>query len=107
MRLETVEAVGPFGVGTAQPVVHGDEAVGLEPRRATLADACTTDEAGTLQHLEVFGDAWLRERGGLCQLHDTGLSASEALEDGSAGGIGKGGEDAAQRIVGTHNHKVI
>jgi hypothetical protein len=66
MGLETVEAVGPFGMGAAQPVVHWDEAVELEPRRAALAVAGATDEAGPLQYLEVFGDGRLRERGGFC-----------------------------------------
>ena len=32
--------------------------------------------------------------------------ASEALEDRPAGGVGKGGEGAAQRIVGSHYHKL-
>lgn len=66
MGIETVETVGPFGMGAAEPVVHGDEAVELEPRRAALAVAGATDEAGPLQHLSVFGDGRLRERGGFC-----------------------------------------
>ena len=39
MGLETVEAVGPFGMGAAQPVVHRDQAFQLKPGRAALAVA--------------------------------------------------------------------
>jgi hypothetical protein len=107
MGLETVEAVGPFGMGASEPVVRWDQAVELKPRRAALAIATPTDEAGPLQHLEVFGDGRLRERGGFCKLDDTGLAGREALEDRSAGGVGKGGEGAAQGILRSHNRKVI
>src|ERR1019366_9649235 len=103
MGLETVEAVGPFGMGGGEPVVHWDEAVELEPRRAALSVAGATDEAGPLQHLEVFGDGRLRERRGLCKLDDAGLAGPEALEDRPAGGDRKGGEGAAPGVGGGAN----
>jgi hypothetical protein len=107
MDLETVEAVGPFGMGAAEPVVHWDQALEVEARRAALAVAGATDEAGPLQHLEVFGDGRLRERRRFCKLDHAGLAAREALEDRSAGGVGKGGEGAAQGVVSSHNRQVI
>jgi|ERR1019366_10772711 len=107
MGLETVEAVGPFGMRAAQPVVNWDQTLEMKPRRAALAVAGATDEAGPLQHLEVFGDGRLRERRGLCKLDDAGLAGPEALEDRPAGGVGKGGEGAAQGVVSGHNREVI
>jgi hypothetical protein len=35
------------------------------------------------------------------------LAGPEALEDRPAGGVGQGGEGAAQRVVSCHNRKVI
>ncbi len=107
MGLETVEAVGPFGMGAAEPVVHREQALELKSRRAALAVAGPADEAGPLQHLEVFGDGRLRQRGGLCELDDAGLAGREALEDRPAGGVGKGREGAAQGIVLDITYKVI
>jgi hypothetical protein len=107
MGLETVEAVGPFGMGVSEPVVHWDQARELEPRRAALAVPGPTDEAGPLQHLEVFGDGGLRERGGSCKLEDAGLAGHEALEYRPAGGVGQGGEGAAQGVVSSHHRQVI
>ena len=107
MGLETVEAVGPFGVGVSEPVVHWDQALELKPRRAALAVTGPTDEASPFQHLEVFGDGRLRERRGFCKLDDAGLAGPEALEDRPAGGVGKGGEGAAQGVVSGHNREVI
>ncbi len=103
MGLEAVEAIRPFGMGEAEPGVHGKQALRLEPRRAALAVAAATDEAGTLQHLEVLGDGGLRERGGLGKLDDTSLAGGQALQDGPAGGIGEGGESAAEGVVCCHN----
>ena len=37
MGLETVEAVGPFGVGAAEPVVHWEQALKLKSCRAALS----------------------------------------------------------------------
>jgi hypothetical protein len=107
MGLETVEAVGPFGMGAAEPVVNEDQTLEMKPCRAALAVAGPIDEAGPLQHLEVFGDGRLRERGGSCKLDDAGLAGPEALEDRPAGGVGKGGEGAAQGVVSSHNFEVI
>ena len=102
MGLETVEAVGPFGVRAAEPVVHGEQPLELKSRRAALAVAGPADEAGSLQHLEVLGDGRLRQRGGRCELDDASFAGREALEDRPAGGIGKGREGAAQGIASSH-----
>lgn len=102
MGIETVEAVGPFGVGAAEPVVHGKEALELKARGAALTVAAPADEAGLLQHLEMLGDGGLCQRGGRREFDDPGLASREALEDGPAGGVRKGGEGAAQGIVCSH-----
>ncbi len=74
MGVETVEAVGPFEMSAAEPVVHGNQALELKTRRAALTVAAPADEPGALQHLEVLGDGGLRERGGVGQLDDAGLA---------------------------------
>ena len=51
MGLKTVEAVGPFGVRAAEPVVYGEQTLQLKSRRAALAVAGPADETGPLQHL--------------------------------------------------------
>src|ERR1700686_4055411 len=107
MGLETVEAVGPFGVGAAEPIVPGEQSLELKSRRAALALAGPADEAGPLQHLEVLGNGGLRQRGGVCELDDASLTGTEALEDRPAGGVSKGGEGAAHGIVSRHYRKVI
>src|ERR1700694_2079045 len=102
MSLETIEAVGPFGMGAAEPAVHREQAVKLKSRRAALAVAGPADETGPLQHLEMLGDGRLGQRGGLCELDDASLAGREALEDRPAGGVGKRREGAAQGIASSH-----
>jgi len=97
--IETVEAVGPFGVRAAEPVVHREQALELKSRGAAVAVAAPADQARPLQHLEVLGDRGLRQRGGARELDDAGFSRREALEDGPARGVGKCREGAAQGIV--------
>ena len=107
MGVETVEPVGPFGVGAAEPVVHRKQTLELKLGRAALAVAGPNDEAGPLQNLEVLGDGRLRERGGLCELDDAGSAGGEAFKDRAAVGFGKGCEGAAQEVIGTHYHQDI
>jgi hypothetical protein len=102
MGLETIEAVRPFGVRAAEPVVDGEQAVELKSRWAALAVAGPADEAGPFQHLEVLGDGRLGQRGGLGELDDASLAGREALEDRPAGGVGKGREGAAHGILSSH-----
>ena len=56
---QTIEAVGPFGVSAAEPVVNGEQALELKSRRAARAIAGPADQAGPLEHLEVLGDGGL------------------------------------------------
>src|SRR5579862_8759282 len=102
MRLQTVEAVGPFGVGAAEPVVYWEQALKLKSRRAALAVASSADQAGPLQHLEVLGDRRLGQRGGTCQLDDARLAGREALEDCPARGVGEGCEGEGERVAPKH-----
>ena len=81
MGLKTVEAVGPCGMCAPEPVVHRGQALKLESRRAALAVAGPTDEAGPLQDLEVLGDGRLRQRGGLCELDHASIAGRQALQD--------------------------
>ena len=89
MGLKAVEAVGPFGVRPAEPVVHGEQALELKSRGAALAVAAPGDEAGPLEHFEVLGDGGLGQSGGLREFDYTSLAGREALEDRPAGGVGK------------------
>ena len=102
MGFETVEAVRPFRVRTAEPVIHWGQAVELKSRWAALAITSPADQTGSLQHLQVLGDSGLRQRGGLCEFDDASIAGREALQDRPAGGVCKGGEGAAQLIVSDH-----
>ena len=91
-----------MGVGVPQPVVHWEQALEVKPRGAALAVAGPADETRPLQHLEVFGDGRLGQRGGFRELDDASLAGSEALEDRPASGVGKGREREAQGVVTRH-----
>ncbi len=107
MGFEPVEAVGPFRVRTAEPVVYWGQAVELKSRWAALAVTSPADQTSSLQHLEVLGDSGLRQRGRLCEFDDAGIAGREALQDRPAGGVCKGREGAAQLIVSNHYLQVI
>ena len=107
MGLEPVEAVGPLDLRAAKPVVDRGQALELESSGTSLSVAGAANEAGALEHLEVLGDRRLAQRGGLGQFDHTSLARDEALEDRPAGGVGKGREGPAQRIVRSHHPKVI
>lgn len=107
MRIETVEAVGPFDVRVAEPVIHREQPLELKSRRAPLAVAGPANKASPLQHLEMLGDGRLGQRGGFRELDHACIASREALEDCPASGIGKCREGAAQRILGNHYLKVI
>jgi hypothetical protein len=107
MGLQTVEAIGPLGMGAAKPVVHGQQALELKSRRAALAVTGSADEACALQNLEVLSDSRLRQCGGCGEFDDASLAGPETLKNRAAGGIGKGGEGEAQGIASRHYRKVI
>ncbi len=102
MGLETVETVRPLGARDAEPVVHGEQAVELKSRRATLAVAAPIDEAGPLEHLQMLGDGRLSQRGGRRELNNASFAGRESLEDRSASGVGKRRESPAQGILSNH-----
>lgn len=102
MGFEPIEAIRPFRVRTAEPVVHWGQAVELESRWAALAVTSPADQTSSLQHLEVFGDSGLRQRGRLCEFDDASIAGREALQDRPACGVCKGHEGAAQVIVSNH-----
>ncbi len=89
-------------MSVAEPVVHGKQPREVKPRWAALAVAGSTNEPRPLEHLEVLGDGRLCEGGRFCELHDTGLSRPEALEDRSACGISEGREGEAEGVVDGH-----
>ena len=89
-------------MGAAQPVVHGEQAFEVKPRRSALAVAGPADEAGALQDLEVLGDRRLGQRGGPGELDDAGLAGREPLEDCAAGRVGEGREGEAEGVVAWH-----
>ncbi|HXD80266.1 MAG TPA: hypothetical protein VNU27_01715 [Candidatus Acidoferrum sp.] len=75
MSLETVEAIRPFGMRAAQPVVHGDQTLKLKAGRPALAVTASTDQPGPLEHLQVFGDRRLRERRISRELDNAGFAS--------------------------------
>lgn len=99
MGLETVE---PLCVGAAKPVVHGGQALELEPGRAALAVASPGDEAGPLQYLEALGNGRLGRCGSLCEFDDTGVACPEALEDGPVGRVCKRSKAGLKGVVCRH-----
>jgi len=107
MGFEPVEAVEPFRVRTAEPVVHWGQAVELKARWAALAVTSPADQTSSLQHLEVLGDSGLRQRGRLCEFDDASIAGRETLQDPPAGGVCKGSEGTAQLIGGYHYQQVI
>lgn len=107
MGLESVEAVGPFGMCTPEPVINRVQALELESRRAALTVAAPGYEAGALQHLEVLGDCRLRQRGGFGELDHSGFASRQALEDRSTGGVGEGSEHPAKGVITEHRLQVI
>ncbi len=107
MGFETVEAVEPFRVRAAEPVVHRGQAVEQKSRWPALTLTRSADQTGSLQHLEVFGDGRLRQRGGPCEFDDASIAGREALQDRPAGGVCKGSEGTAQLIVSNHYLQVI
>ncbi len=107
MGFETVEAVGPFRVRTAEPVVHWGQAIELKSRWAALAITSPADQTGSLQHLEVLRDSRLRQRGGHCEFDDASIASREAFQDRPAGWVCKGREGTAQLIASNHYLQVI
>jgi len=105
--VEAVEAVGPFRVRTAEPVVHWGQAVELKSRWAALAVTSPADQTSSLQHLEVLGDGGLRQPGRLREFDDASITGREALQDRPAGGVCQGREEAAQLIARSHYLYVI
>ena len=59
MCLETIEAVGPFGMRATEPVVHREQPLELQSRRTALAVAGSTDQTRLLQHLQMLCDRGL------------------------------------------------
>ena len=103
MRFEAVQPVRPLGVGAPEPVVDRKQALQRQSRWAALAVAATLDQPSPLQHLEMFGDGRLRQRRGLGQFDDPGLTGAEALEDRATRGVGEGGEREAEWIRRSHH----
>jgi hypothetical protein len=57
-------------------------------------------KSGGLQHAEVLGDGGERDFKRRGEFADGGLAASQAGQDGAAGGIGQRAEGGVQRGVG-------
>src|SRR5262249_3515657 len=108
MGVETVEAVGPFGVGAAEPIVHWKQAFESESGGTALSVARAIDQPRALQHLQVVRDPGLGQRGCLRQLDDAGVPSREPLEDRATRRVGERREGTTDGIAGgLHNQKVI
>jgi hypothetical protein len=73
-----------------EPGIDGAERLGIELVDAVAALAVFADKVGATQKAEVFGDGGAGDREGSSDGSGGLAAATEKIEDGAAGGIGKG-----------------
>jgi hypothetical protein len=73
-----------------EPGIDGAERLGIELVDAVTAFAVFADEVGATQKAEVFGDGGAGDREGSSDGSGGLAAATEKIEHGAAGGIGKG-----------------
>ena len=94
--VETVVIPRQGGAQHVQPSIHVFQALSREPAGVPRALDPADDEAGILKHPKVAGNRRLRHLEGSRQLHHRGFAERQPSQDGSPGGIGKGGEDGVE-----------
>jgi hypothetical protein len=91
-----------------EPLVDLPERRGDERARAALGVASARDEAGALEHLEVFGDRGLAQVERCHQLRDARLAGRELRQDRAARRMGQRREGEAETVaLFIHNHMAI
>ena len=97
--VQALEALVPEAPVFPHPVRGLLEPAGLQPARPPLRVAALRDQAGALQHFEMFGDAGEAQVERLGQLRDRSLALCKTCQDRPPGGIGEGCKRDAQMIV--------
>jgi len=97
--IEAVEALHPELTVVVDPVGGVFKGAGFEAAGAPLGFAATSDEAGTLEDFEMFGNGGHGDGERLGELGDGGFAGDEASENGAARGIGKSGEGGGEMVL--------
>jgi hypothetical protein len=82
------------------PRRHFDERLDLDAHRPTLGIAPASDQARTLEHLQVLGDRRLAHGERRRQFGDRGLAPGQTREEGAARPIGERGKRGVEAIGG-------
>src|SRR5690349_5693849 len=96
--VQALEAVVPEAPVLPHPFGSLFEPFGLEAARPPLRVAALCDQAGALQHFQMFADAGKAQVERLGQLRDRCLPLRQTGQDRSPGGIGEGCERDAQLV---------
>ena len=107
--VETIEPGLPHLAVPFDPVGHFFQRRGLETAGAPLRVASARDQAGPLEHLQVFRDRRHAHVERLRELGDRRLAGGETGENGAAGRVGQGAErgvEGAVRTLSVYNHSV-
>src|SRR5437660_9146927 len=96
--IEAVKAFLPEAAVAIEPVVDAFEGRGLDPTGPPLRRATARDQAGPLQHLEMFGNGRAADVEGLGKLGYRSLAQGQPRQDGTAGGIGERRKGGAEGI---------
>src|SRR5512135_3476982 len=88
---QSIEALVPEAAIVLDPVGRGGERPGVEPAARDSAVAGATDQAGALEHAEVFRDGGARDGERLGQLPDRRVAGGKPGEDGAAGAVAQRG----------------
>src|SRR5207247_1373925 len=97
--VEALEAFVPEPSVLPHPLGRLLQAPGLEAARPPLRVAALRDQAGVLQHFQVFADSGKAEVERLGQFRDRGLSLRKTSQDRPPRGIGEGCERDAELIT--------
>jgi hypothetical protein len=89
-RFQIGQAVHPEAAVLLDPGVDGTKRFGIEFVKTVTAFAVFADQVRTPQQAQVFGDGGARDGEGIGNLAGWLAAASQHVEHGAAGGIGKG-----------------
>src|SRR5205809_47215 len=96
--LQVRQAGAPEGAVLLNPVVDSPEGFRIEFVDAVAALAMFSNEMGAAEKAQVFGDGRAGDREGSGDLSGWLATATEKVENGSAGGVGKGVEGGFLRL---------
>jgi len=97
---ELVELLAPERGVNTEPVHDRPQGFRIGAVARFPADASIAYEARLLQHVQMFGDSRLRNRGaGSKGVNRLLALATQSLEQSASGGIGEGGEKAIRLNV--------